>query len=141
MKRFLGLAIIISFLLLPNISSAITCNGVESNLNLCYPTVTIPGLGEIDLNTLAASDEGIPLNTLIAWFYYFIIGIAGISAFVMLVWGGVEWLTSAGNPSRITSAKDRMTSALLGLLIILTSWLILQVINPDLTTLILPTLD
>ena len=132
MKRFLGLAIIISFLLLPNISLAITCNGVESNLNLCYPTITIPGVGEITLSL------DMDLNTLIAWFYYFIIGIAGISAFVMLVWGGVEWLTSAGSPSRITSAKDRMTSALLGLLIILASWLILQVINPELVILTMP---
>ena len=126
MKRFLGLAIIISFLLLPNASFA---------LELDYPTITIPGMGEITLSL------DMDLNTLIAWFYYFIIGIAGISAFVMLVWGGVQWLTSAGSPAKVTDAKDKISSAFFGLLIILASWLILQVINPDLTTLILPTLD
>ncbi len=126
MKRFLGLAIIVSFLLLPNASFA---------LELDYPTITIPGVGEITLSL------DMDLNTLIAWFYYFIIGIAGISAFVMLVWGGVQWLTSAGSPAKITDAKDKISSAFFGLLIILASWLILQVINPDLTTLILPILD
>lgn len=126
MKRFLGLAVIISFLLLPNAGFA---------LELDYPTVTIPGVGEITLSL------DMDLNTLIAWFYYFIIGIAGISAFVMLVWGGVQWLTSAGSPAKITDAKDKISSAFFGLLIILASWLILQVINPDLTTLILPILD
>ncbi len=127
MKKSLFLIFLFCLLLFPTIS-----NASDTNLNLDYPTITIPGVGEI---TLSLDME---LNTLIAWLYYFIIGIAGISAFVMLVWGGVEWMTSAGNPSKITSAKDRMTSALLGLLIILASWLILQVINPELVILTMP---
>jgi hypothetical protein len=125
MKRFLSLAIIISFLLLPSVTFA---------LELDYPTITIPGVGEITLSL------DMDLNTLVAWFYYFIVGIAGISAFVMLVWGGVQWLTSAGSPAKVTDAKDRISTAFFGLLIILASWLILQVINPDLTTLNLPQL-
>ena len=76
-----------------------------------------------------------PLNQIVAWFYYFIIGVAGLAAFVMLVTGGVKYLTSAGNPSAIGDAKDQIKSALLGLLIILGSWLILQVVNPELTIL------
>lgn len=120
MRKFLTSIIFISFLFLPAISSA---------LELQYPE-----FGQIRI------ELGMDLNKLIAWFYYFIVGIAGLSAFIMLVWGGVEWLTSAGNPSRISEAKDKITSALFGLLIILGSWLILQVINPDLTTLQLPRL-
>ncbi len=117
---------ILSFLVLslPTASLALS-------LNLDYPSFTI-GTQTFDLNTNQ------DLNQIVAWFYYFIIGIAGLSAFVMLVWGGVQYLTSAGNPTAIGDAKDRIKSALLGLLLILTSWLILQVINPDLTTLKLP---
>ena len=132
MKKFLTSIIFISFLLLPAISSA---------LELQYPEFGPEG-NKITLEchaegaTLVCTD----LNKLIAWFYYFIIGIAGLSAFVMLVWGGVEWLTSAGDPSKIGDAKDKINSAIFGLLIILSSWLILQVINPDLTTLSLPIL-
>jgi len=124
MKKFLKLIfqIILLSLLLPNISSAIT-------LNLEYPEIA-----GLDLNIHQ------DLNQIIAWFYYFIISIAGIAAFAMLVWGGFEWMTSAGSPARISSAKDRISSALLGLLLILASWLILQVINPELTTLNLPQL-
>jgi len=124
MKKFLKLIfqIILLSLLLPNISSAIT-------LNLEYPEIA-----GLDLNIHQ------DLNQIIAWFYYFIISIAGIAAFAMLVWGGFEWMTSAGSPARISSAKDRISSALLGLLLILASWLILQVINPELTMLNLPQL-
>ncbi len=120
MKKILTSIFSILFLLLPAVSSALELN---------YPifggyTLTL------DMN----------LNKLVAWFYYFIVGIAGLSAFIMLIWGGFQYLTSAGNPTAIGDAKDRIKSALLGLLIILTSWLILQVINPDLTTLNLPQL-
>jgi len=47
-------------------------------------------------------------------------------------------LTSAGSPAKISEAKDRIGSAILGLIIILASFLILKVINPDLITLKLP---
>ena len=124
MKKILALIFLISFLVLPNISLAVDCNGSDNRLNLCYPSFQNFSL-TLDM----------PLNEIVAWFYYFIIGVAGLAAFVMLVMGGVKYLTSAGNPSAIGDAKDQIKSALLGLLIILMSWLILQVINPDLTVL------
>jgi len=124
MKKILALIFLISFLVLPNISLAVDCNGSDNRLNLCYPSFQNFSL-TLDM----------PLNEIVAWFYYFIIGVAGLAAFVMLVTGGVKYLTSAGNPSAIGDAKDQIKSALLGLLIILMSWLILQVINPDLTVL------
>ena len=129
MKKKIFLIILNSLLLLPDISLAVTCNGAENRLNLCYPSFQNFSL-TLDM----------PLNQAIAWFYYFIVGVAGLSAFVILVWGGFQYLSSAGNPTAIGDAKDKIKSALLGLLIILTSWLILQVINPDLTTLNLPQL-
>ena len=129
MKKKIFLIILNSLLLLPNVSLAVVCNGADNKLNLCYPSFQNFSL------TL-----GMPLNQLVAWFYYFIIGIAGLSAFIMLTWGGFQYLTSAGNPAAIGDAKDKIKSALLGLLLILISWLILQVINPDLTTLNLPQL-
>jgi len=124
MKKILALIFLISFLVLPNISLAVDCNGSDNRLNLCYPSFQNFSL-TLDM----------PLNEIVAWFYYFIIGVAGLAAFVMLVTGGVKYLTSAGNPSAIGDAKDQIKSALLGLLIILGSWLILQVVNPELTIL------
>ena len=85
-------------------------------------------------------EEGMDLNKLIAWFYYFIVGIAGLAAFITLVWGGFLWLTSAGNASKISEAKERINSAFLGLMLILASYLILRAINPELVALNLPEL-
>ena len=124
-KKYLFLIFFFILLLPPIISSA------ALELNLEYPSFTVGG-ETFDLNTTQH------LNQVVVWFYYFIIALAGFSAFVMLVWGGAEWLVSAGNPTRISSARERITSAITGLLIILVSFLILQTINPELTTLTFP---
>jgi len=101
-------------------------------LQLEYPTIDIPGFEPTTLRL------DIGLNLFLAWLYYFIVSIAGLVAFLMLVWGGFGYLTSAGNPGKIGEAKDRMTSAIVGLIIIFTSFIILQTINPDLVILSLP---
>lgn len=93
-------------------------------LNLSYPK-----FGGIDLE----NNPG--LQGIVLWIYIFMIGIAGLAAFLMIVWGGIQWLSSAGNPAQIGDAKDKIQKALLGLLLILSSVLILNLINPELTNL------
>ena len=125
LKKYLFPVIMILLLLLPVISL-----GLELN----YPSFEIRGTRyELSLNT--------PLNQLVAWLYYFIVMISGFAAFLMLVWAGFQWMTSAGNPTKIGEAKDRLISAVLGLVLILASWLILNTINPELTLLKMPQLQ
>lgn len=123
-KQFISFFLCFTFLL-PSISLAI-------NLNLDYPA-----FGGFDPN----NEEQQDINQVIAWFYYFVVGISGFFAFFGLVMGGFTWLTSAGNPSKIADAKDQILAAILGLVLILATWVILQIINPELTTLRLPILS
>jgi TRAP-type C4-dicarboxylate transport system permease small subunit len=44
--------------------------------------------------------------------------IAVAGAVLMIVIGGFQWMTSAGDPGKISNAKDRIYSAILGLVII-----------------------
>lgn len=59
------------------------------------------------------------------------IGLAGALAVIMLVIGGVQWMGSESFFGK-TEAKKRITSAILGLLIALGSYALLNTINPDL---------
>jgi len=111
-------------------SFALKAKAEDIKLNLTYPT-----FGNININYPGGNQD---LNQIIAWLYYFIIGISGFSAFFMFVWGGFQWSSSAGNPNVVAEAKDKLTSAALGVLIVLSAYLILQVVNPELTTLNLP---
>jgi len=103
-----------------------------------YPALALelqyPSFGGININ------DNTTINELVAWFYYAIITIAGLAAFYTIVSGGFQYLTSTGNPAIMTEAKERIISAILGLLLIFSSYIILQVINPELLLLKLPSL-
>jgi hypothetical protein len=83
-------------------------------------------------------DENASLTVLIKYFYDWGIGLGGLAAFVALVIAGFQYLTSAGNPTRMKDAMDRIKSAGAGLLLLLASFLILNTINPQLTKLRMP---
>lgn len=62
-------------------------------------------------------------------FMTFIVGISGGFAFLMMVLGAFQMLTSAGNPETLTAGRERLTSAIIGLLFIIFSVLLLQIIG------------
>lgn len=93
-----------------------------------YPN--LPGIGEL------TGDSTLP--DLVAYIYSFAVVVAGIAVFFMLVLGGFKYLSSVGDPGKIKEAKDQITSSVLGLILLLSSFLILNTINPQLTTLVDP---
>lgn len=75
------------------------------------------------------------------YFYQYALGVGGILAFGVVVYGGVRYMISAGNPSGQSDAKEWIKAALMGLLLLAGAYFILNVINPKLTNLTLPTLQ
>ena len=57
--------------------------------------------------------------------------IAGILAFVMIVWAGFEYATSGGDTNKQKDAQDRITNAIIGLILLFAFWIIIYTINPD----------
>ena len=70
--------------------------------------------------------------------YQFALMIGGLLAFGAIVYGGIKYMLAAGNPSGQTEGKEWIKSALLGLLLLSGAYLVLNTINPNLTTLSLP---
>lgn len=54
---------------------------------------------------------------------------AGIGLFVMLVVGGIKFITSHGDPQVTASAKQTITFAVIGLLVIVGGWLVLWLLG------------
>ena len=77
------------------------------------------------------NDITVYLNNL----YKFAVGIVGLMALGMIVAGGVYYSLSAGNSGRQGEARSMITSAIVGALLLLCSYLILNTINPQITTL------
>lgn len=66
---------------------------------------------------------------LFAKFFSIGIGIAGGIAFLLIVFGGFQIITSAGNPERLNEGKEIVTSAIAGLLMIIFSVFLLKIIG------------
>ncbi|MBI5072118.1 hypothetical protein HZB93_04515 [Candidatus Falkowbacteria bacterium] len=73
------------------------------------------------------------LGQYIAAIYKYAIGIVGILSGIMIIVGGLLWLTAGGAADRVSTAKSFIESSLVGLVIALTSFLLLYAINPKLT--------
>jgi len=77
-------------------------------------------------------EAGFGLPQFIKYIFLFSLGIVGIVGFIAILIAAFGYVTSVGNPQKAAEAKDRIVSALLGLLLLLGSYVILNIINPDL---------
>jgi hypothetical protein len=91
-------------------------------LEIKYPNIGILSLSEKPL-----------LSEYVRYLYYFSIIISGLIAFASLVYGGFRYLISVGNPVVMADARAQIAAGVIGLIIILSSYLLLTTINPQLT--------
>lgn len=91
---------------------------------------------ELEVPLPSIGGEGITETPLlpdyVKYLFNFAIGIAGLIAFISAVYGGFKHLISAGSPSAMEDANDQIFAGVLGLVVIIGSWLILTTINPQL---------
>lgn len=100
------------------------------------PEVKIPGLFE---GTVPVDNELLG-NYLRAIFVYFIWAV-GVIAVSMMTLAGVKWVAAAGDAARIKDARDMINSAIIGVIIALTSVVLLNLISPQFTIFKIPDLQ
>ena len=54
--------------------------------------------------------------------------VAAVATFVFLVYGGINWLTSGGDKTRIETAQKMITNAIIGLAIVAASYAIYNLV-------------
>jgi hypothetical protein len=118
---------ILRLIFLVFIGIAVTATAMAVNIN-----VTIPG------SETASSTN--PCTTVVN-FYWFALLISGILAFGAIVYGGIKYALASGNPSGQSEGKEWIMGALWGILLLAGAYLILNVVNPELTKCELPQLS
>lgn len=63
--------------------------------------------------------------------FRFVLGIAGGIALILIMLAGYKYMTSRGNEEAVKAANEQLTSAIIGLVFIILSFVILQVIGAD----------
>jgi len=121
------------------------CSKIEQGTQATAPKfkipelqIKIPGLDKLSEVNCLPNNEGnffceVPwIGQYIAAIYNYGLSIAGILAAIMLMAGGVLWLVSGGDASRITQAKELIIGSVTGLIILFSSYILLIQVNPDL---------
>ncbi len=88
--------------------------------------------GGENLDEVVASEHAEQLSTpggIVSRLLQFIFPLAGLMLFVMIVWGGFEIMSGAGDKNKIQAGKTRITSAIVGFLILFSSYWLTQVIE------------
>lgn len=121
-KSFIFLSALFSFLVLSGFLLLAGEIFAQRQLEVTYPS--IQGFSPETAST--------SLPGYVKYIFNFTILIVGLIGFAVLILAGVIYLTSAGNVEKLKNAKKQIRAALLGILILLFSYLILTTINPQL---------
>lgn len=131
-RRIFSALIITSFLLA---FTLIAGQAYAQNDNYFTPQVDIPGSieGSVQITSEVGGEiQSTLLSKYIAGLYNYSFAVAGILAAIVLMAEGLMWLVSGGNQTKIGRAKQIIGGAVLGLIILFSSYIILNVINPEL---------
>jgi hypothetical protein len=69
------------------------------------------------------------LGDIIGQLLPFLFGLAAMLALLFLIWGGIKFMMAQGDPKQLDSAKNTITSAVIGLIIVLSVTLIFFLIK------------
>ena len=124
-KRFYNLLLVVTLIVL--------FGGIFKFVNA--QTQTLPPQTLISYPTIEGAGTiafGMSLPEMIKYIYLFAVGICGAIALAAILLGAIKYIGAAGNSSKMADAKEQIVSAILGVVILLSSYLILYTINPDL---------
>ena len=89
-------------------------------------------LAQIDLAPTSAEFSnlgGLSIEQIIGGFVNLILIVAAVIFFFILVIGGIRWITSGGDKANTEAARNQITAALVGLVIVFAAWAIIQLIQ------------
>jgi hypothetical protein len=110
-KKFLVIFLVLPFLVF------------AAQFELKYPR--LPGFPQIDFT------QGDALPLFVKYIFQFVISILGIIGFFSLVMGAIKYLTSQGDPQRLKEAKEQIVSSFLGMLLLLSSYIVYRQLRPE----------
>lgn len=79
-------------------------------------------------------------NFLVSFINKMLFPLAGILGFAMIIYAGFEYTISGGDSNKQKDAQQRITSALIGLILLFAFYIILYTINPDILKTEVPSL-
>ena len=100
-----------------------------------YLTLTLPGVSGPPINFTGPKDVPsgggigpLDLASIISTAFELAILVAIIACLIMLIWGGFDWMVSEGDKQKVAKARQRLTMAVIGLVVVFMSFMIINII-------------
>jgi len=74
-------------------------------------------------------DGGQAFTKYVAIIWQSIVIIGGLTVFLYLIWGALDWILSGSDPERLKRAKDKMFNGLFGLALLVLSYVIINILS------------
>jgi hypothetical protein len=115
-KNFLTIVFLLCFLLLPSISFASLSDAFKAGDNSALGSAA----SQMGYDT---SGETTP-ETVVGTVIQVILGVLGVVFIVLIIYGGVLWMTAGGNEEKVTRAQSIIKRAVVGLIIVIGAYAI-----------------
>lgn len=69
------------------------------------------------------------IEGMVSGFVKILLVVAGLAFFFILVIGGIKWILSGGDKAHTEGARNQITAALVGLVIVFSAWAIIALIK------------
>lgn len=76
-----------------------------------------------------ANLENLSFGDMVSMAIQLVLVLAAIIFFFILVIGGIKWITSGGDKAQTETARNQITAALVGLVIVFAAWAIIQLLE------------
>lgn len=85
-------------------------------IDVCPEGITVPGCAGVDI--------GLAVGSIVSILLF----VAFLIALVFLIIGGIRWILSGGDKEASSKAKDTVTAALIGLVVVIAAFVLINVV-------------
>lgn len=121
MSRWLFTFLLATFLIIPYFSVSAFNLETEGGLSTTGKTANI-------------QDTRVSIGDSVAVILKQVLSLVGVLFFCLMLYAGFLWMTAAGNDKQIEKARDVLTAALIGLIIVIAAYSITQFVGKTIMT-------
>ena len=127
-KLFIGLSLAVALLVIP--ATAVLAQSPDIQAGLCAGA----NLDINDPSCETTDDATAKINTLIRRIINLLSLVVGVVAVIMIIIGGLRYITSGGSDTGVTSAKNTILYAIIGLIIVALAQLLVRFVLRTVTS-------
>lgn len=107
----------------------LTAIGTSFSAILLSAQVALAANDNIDLTTPGKyAGTAINANDLVRFIINGLIVVGIVLSLIFLIWGGLRWIMSGGDKAKVDTARGTIVAAIVGLIIVILAWVIINTV-------------